>query len=69
MIVGGLGMSFAATQLEAEAHGWIVNDRAHLGSNRGGNRNGNMGNITFEPQCKDSRTESLTWNCDKKMIQ
>ena len=50
MIVGGLGMSFAATQLEAEAHGWIVNDRAHLGSNRGGNRNGNMGNITFEPQ-------------------
>lgn len=34
----------------AYAHGFIVNDRAHLGSNRGGNININMGGIRYEPQ-------------------
>ncbi|MCL1934963.1 MAG: lytic polysaccharide monooxygenase [Defluviitaleaceae bacterium] len=52
-LVGGTAIASAlifSSTSNVFAHGWIVNDRAHLGSSRGGNRNTNMGNATWEPQ-------------------
>ncbi|MCL1934964.1 MAG: lytic polysaccharide monooxygenase, partial [Defluviitaleaceae bacterium] len=39
-----------SSSINVFAHGWIINDRAHLGSNRGGNRNTGMGAVRYEPQ-------------------
>jgi len=44
-----LGLAVSSV-IPAYGHGWIVNDRAHLSSNGGGNRNSNMGGVAYEPQ-------------------
>jgi|GEM_PF-735629 len=51
--IGGVALASAlifSSTTTALAHGWIVNDRAHLSSANGGNRNTHMGRVRFEPQ-------------------
>ncbi|MCL1997623.1 MAG: lytic polysaccharide monooxygenase [Turicibacter sp.] len=45
-----LALLLFANSSPVSAHGWILNDRAYLGSSHGGFLNANMGNAAFEPQ-------------------